>query len=68
MGVRRYGKSILMHSVRVKAKEQDYYFNFEDNRLATFTNDDSQFLYEVFLELYGKQNTFYFDEIQNIPG
>ncbi|ABX78338.1 ATP-binding protein [Coxiella burnetii] len=68
MGVRRCGKSVLMHSVRVKAKEQDYYFNFEDDRLATFTNDDFQLLYEVFLELYGEQNTFYFDEIQNIPG
>jgi len=67
-GVRRCGKSVLMHHIRMKAKEQDYFFNFEDDRLATFTSHDFQLLYEVFLELYGEQKTFYFDEIQNIPG
>ncbi len=67
-GVRRCGKSILMQYIRSNAKERDYYFNFEDDRLATFTSEDFQLLYEVLLELYGEQKTFYFDEIQNIPG
>lgn len=67
-GVRRCGKSVLMNKIRKQSKEQDYYFNFEDDRLAAFTNNDFQLLYEIFLELFGEQQTFYFDEIQNIPG
>jgi len=67
-GVRRCGKSVLMHHIRLNANDGDYFFNFEDDRLATFTSDDFQLLYEILLELYGEQTTFYFDEIQNIPG
>jgi predicted AAA+ superfamily ATPase len=57
-----------MNHIRLNAAERDYYFNFEDDRLATFTSEDFQLLYETFLELFGDQKTFYFDEIQNIPG
>lgn len=67
-GVRRCGKSVLMQHVRSHAVERDYYLNFEDDRLATFTLEDFQTLYEVLLEVFGEQKTFYFDEIQNIPG
>ena len=67
-GVRRCGKSVLMNKIRMQSKERDYYFNFEDDRLATFNSNDFQLLFETFLELYGEQKTFYFDEIQNIPG
>lgn len=67
-GVRRCGKSVLMNKIRMQGKECDYYFNFEDDRLAAFTSNEFQLLFETFLELYGKQKTFYFDEIQNIPG
>lgn len=67
-GVRRCGKSVLMQYVRSHAIERDYYLNFEDDRLATFTLEDFQTLYEVLLEVFGEQKTFYFDEIQNIPG
>jgi predicted AAA+ superfamily ATPase len=67
-GVRRCGKSTLLNEIRHKSKESDYYFNFDDERLIDFNVDDFQDLYEVFLELFGKQVTFYFDEIQNIPG
>lgn len=66
-GIRRSGKSVLLQYLRHAAVSADYYFNFEDERLVTFTNDDFQKLYEVFIELFGEQNTFYFDEIQNIP-
>src|SRR3990167_6021629 len=67
-GVRRCGKSVLLNTIRMQSTEKDYYFNFEDERLATFTSDDFQLLYQVFLEEFGEQQTFYFDEIQNIPG
>lgn len=67
-GLRRCGKSVLLHHVRTQALESDYYFNFEDERLVTFTVQDFQILQEVFVELFGIQKIFYFDEIQNIPG
>lgn len=67
-GIRRCGKSVLLNQIRHWLPEKDYYFNFEDERLATFTLNDFQTLYAVFLEMFGEQKTFYFDEIQNIPG
>lgn len=67
-GVRRCGKSTLLHEIRANNTEKDYYFNFDDERLIHFTADDFQLLYEVFIELFGKQTTFYFDEIQNVAG
>src|SRR3990167_1121849 len=66
-GIRRCGKSTLMQYIRSQSKEQNYYFNFDDDRLANFGLEDFQTLYEIFLELYGEQKTFFFDEIQNIP-
>ena len=42
--------------------------NFDDERLVNFKTDDFQLLYETFIELFGQQKTFYFDEIQNIAG
>lgn len=65
-GVRRCGKSVLIQRVRNKNKEKDYYFNFEDERLASFDSSHFQILQEVFVELFGVQKNFYFDEIQNI--
>jgi hypothetical protein len=67
-GLRRSGKSVLLHYIRQQSTESDYYFNFEDDRLAEFTLHDFQTLFEVLIELFGIQKTFYFDEIQNIPG
>ena len=67
-GVRRCGKSVLLNLLRKDLKEKDYFFNFEDERLLGFTVEHFQLLYEVFLEVFGEQKTFYFDEIQNIPG
>jgi len=67
-GIRRCGKSVLLHQIRNKQNEKDYYFNFDDDRLSKFTVDNFQQLYEVFIELFGEQKTFYFDEIQNIEG
>ncbi|KPQ13967.1 MAG: ATPase with DUF4143 domain [Algoriphagus marincola HL-49] len=67
-GIRRCGKSTLLQAIRAKNKEQDYYINFDDDRLIQFKVDDFQMLLELFGERYGKQTTFYFDEIQNISG
>lgn len=67
LGVRRCGKSTLLQMIRQGAQEADYYINFDDDRLVQFALEDFQQLYELFIELYGEQKTFYFDEIQNIP-
>lgn len=67
-GVRRCGKSTLLQEIRSKQNETDYFFNFDDERVLKFTVDDFQLLTELFIELFGKQNIFYFDEIQNIKG
>ncbi len=68
-GVRRCGKSTLMKQI-VKSKFPDnfYYFNFDDERIANFSADDFQALMEVMLELFGKKEALFFDEIQNIAG
>lgn len=67
-GLRRVGKSTLLRQLRIESAESDYYINFDDDRLVGFELGDFQTLLEVFIELYGIQKTFYFDEIQNIPG
>ncbi len=67
-GIRRCGKSMLIEQIRRKQSEQDYFINFDDDRLINFTIEQFQSLYEVFIEMFGMQKTFYFDEIQNIKG
>ena len=67
-GVRRCGKSTLLHQIRAAHDEHDYYLNFDDERLVSFKVSDFQLLYETFIELFGVQKTFYFDEIQNVTG
>lgn len=67
-GIRRSGKSTIMRVLQKEQQESDYYFNFDDERLIQFALKDFQVLLEVFIELFGKQSTFYFDEIQNIEG
>lgn len=67
-GVRRCGKSVLMQQIRAKRSERDYFISFDDDRLLHFTVDDFQLLYDVFVEDFGVQHTFYFDEIQLVDG
>lgn len=67
-GIRRCGKSVLMQQMRDRLVEKDFFFNFDDERLANFKLDDFQKLQECFVELFGEQHTYYFDEIQNIEG
>ena len=65
-GIRRSGKSTLLQEIRKISKEKSYYLNFDDDRLNEFTIKDFQAAWELFIELYGPEHTFYFDEIQNI--
>lgn len=67
-GIRRCGKSVLMQQIRERLPEKDYFFNFDDERLASFKLEDFQKLQECFIELFGVQHTYYFDEIQNVEG
>ena len=67
-GIRRCGKSVLMQQIRDRLVEKDFFFNFDDERLVNFKLDDFQKLQECFVELFGEQHTYYFDEIQNIAG
>lgn len=66
-GIRRSGKSTLLKQI-AKNLTGYYYLNFEDERLIDFTYSDFNKLYEVFLENFGEQSVFLFDEIQNIYG
>lgn len=54
--------------MRSRLPEQDFFFNFDDERLVNFTVSDFQTLQECFFELFGEQHTYYFDEIQNVEG
>lgn len=67
-GIRRCGKSTLLNQVRSAFPEKDYYLNFDDERLINFKVSDFQLLHETFIELFGQQTTFWFDEIQNVLG
>lgn len=67
-GIRRCGKSTLLNQIRSSYSEKDYYLNFDDERLINFQVGDFQLLHEIFIELFGQQTTFWFDEIQNVKG
>ncbi|MCF8366810.1 MAG: ATP-binding protein [Bacteroidales bacterium] len=67
-GIRRCGKSTLLHQIRHISDESSFYMNFDDDRLVQFTINDFQGLLELFIELYGDQRTVYFDEVQNVSG
>ena len=64
-GVRRCGKSTLLHQL-IKDKGNCYYLNLEDPRLEGFSLIDFNRVEEVMNEEYGKDGTYFFDEIQNI--
>jgi predicted AAA+ superfamily ATPase len=65
-GIRRSGKSTLLHKMKLENLKDSYYVNFDDERFLQFTVDDFQSLHEILIELFGNKNTFLFDEIQNI--
>ncbi len=65
-GLRRSGKSTLLF--QQKDIHDGYYLNFDDERLVSFCIEDFQIMDELFHELFGDKNVYYFDEIQNITG
>lgn len=67
-GVRRCGKSSLLYLIKEKMQldEASYcYLNFDDERIV---NDISilEDAYNLHVEIYGREPTLFFDEIQNI--
>ncbi|NQT76345.1 MAG: ATP-binding protein [Bacteroidetes bacterium] len=67
-GIRRCGKSSLLFLIKqeMKLDEAEYcYFNFDDERI---TADVSilEDIYNIHLEIYGKEPVLFLDEIQNI--
>ncbi len=64
-GVRRCGKSTLLRQF-IKETKGFYYFNFEDPKASGFELSDFDKLDEIFVEEYGNQNYYFFDEIQNV--
>ena len=69
-GLRRSGKSTLLAQLAHKFYPDDNYFyvNFEDERFLSFNYADFTKLHELLIELFGNQQTFMLDEIQNING
>lgn len=71
-GVRRSGKSSLLYLLK-KAHhlpdEKVLYFNFDDERLVTFTPEDFSKIHTAHIELFGtKDYVCFFDEIHNVDG
>lgn len=64
-GVRRGGKSTLLHQLLHTAGKDGYYLNFEDPRLYEFEKNDFARLYSLLQELGCK--TLFLDEIQQVP-
>jgi predicted AAA+ superfamily ATPase len=66
-GVRRSGKSTLLKQL-MRLHGSRNYFNFEDSRSAGFEVRDFHAVEDLFTELHGNSQMFFFDEIQNITG
>ncbi len=74
-GIRRCGKSSLLYIIREKLNRPTgncLYFNFDDERIASFEREDFNRLYQLHLELFQPESpsdvVFFFDEIQNTKG
>ena len=64
-GIRRCGKSTLLRQLMKKIKNYNY-FNFEDPRALNFEVEDFEKLEQVFQEINGRCDYYFFDEIQNV--
>ena len=64
-GIRRSGKSTLMKQL-IRNIKKFYYINFEDPKVINFEVSDFSKLDEVFIEEYGENGNYFFDEIQNV--
>jgi len=64
-GIRRCGKSTLLHQV-LKKQKKGYYINLEDPRLEGFSLTDFNKIEQIMKELYGEGGVYFFDEIQTM--
>jgi len=64
-GIRRCGKSTLMRQIARKVKGF-HYFNFEDPKASAFEVKDFERLNNAFIEEFGEQDYYFFDEVQNV--
>jgi len=65
-GIRRCGKSVLLHQFIRNEKENVFYVNFADIRLYGFSSSDFQLLDELIRK--SGRNIMFFDEIQIADG
>jgi predicted AAA+ superfamily ATPase len=63
-GVRRSGKTFTLYEL--VQKHGGIYINFEDDRLYDFTIEDFEKIMDIIKQ--NKQNTLYFDEVQEVSG
>lgn len=74
VGLRRAGKSTILHNVAKKLTENGtdwnriIFINFEDERLSEFSVSDFNDIVIVASELSDEKPYFFLDEIQNIKG
>ena len=61
-GIRRCGKSTLLHQLMNKIGNDVAYFNFEDPRIFGFDLND----FDKLDEIIGEKEYYFFDEIQNV--
>lgn len=67
-GIRRCGKSSLLFLIKqeMNLKESEYcYFNFDDERIIADISILEK-IYDIHIEVYGKEPVLFLDEIQNI--
>ena len=67
-GIRRCGKSSLLFLIKqmMNLDESEYcYFNFDDERIIADISVLEK-IYDLHIEVYGKEPILFFDEIQNI--
>jgi predicted AAA+ superfamily ATPase len=70
-GVRRCGKSSLLHLIMKEMQLEDSefcYFNFDDERISNEDHRMFENLDNLHKEMYNTQPVFFLDEIQNIDG
>ncbi|MBN1170535.1 ATP-binding protein [Candidatus Micrarchaeota archaeon] len=66
IGPRRAGKSYTIYEMRDMLPNDFIYVNFEDERLAEFTNKDFDLILEAYHEMREEKPIIFLDEIQNV--
>lgn len=65
-GIRRCGKSTLLHQLIEKQHDNPFYLNFDTPRLYNFELTDFRYIDEILIE--NKSKLLFFDEIQVVDG